>query len=287
MSQGLHRVPRPASETRSKIPPAGVFSRLRRNQAGALVEAQFSMRGAAKNLEARDEATALRRVCDLTDQAQWTFFELGCLLTQIQANRWFGGYPSFRALVEGEFAVSYRQALNLIAIRNTMVALKVNPSRLLHLGWTKLRTICPVLTTDNVDEWVERATTHTRGDLETLVARTKGDGERPTVSGPEGTQHRTSPRRRVITSDTKVPLARNPRNASRAPQTDPQQVHPQAALVAALRELSVSDMALVLGEALVPKERNVAIEILSRAAEACGLSARFDTAPASDPSHEK
>jgi hypothetical protein len=279
MGDGQGTVPKSNGQKRGHTFPPGVFSTMKRNGNGALVVTQYGMRQAVKHLEAPDEASALRRVGDLTDEAQENSFELGCVLAQIQANRWFGGYPSFRALVEGEFAVSYRQALSLIAIRNTMYGLKVPPARLLHLGWTKLRTICPVVTPDNVDEWIERAETHTRGDLEKLVAEARGDGKDHSANRNE----RARPLRRTpddqLSSNNVVSLypdrGRSPEDLS---ERHPNQLDREA-VIDRLEGLRTSEVAGIVGEALAARDRSEAVEILTRAAERCGLQATFAPMP--------
>ena len=49
---------------------------------------------------------ALERVVKLLDQTDMTFFELGGVLSVIQANHWFEPYASFRDFVEKQLASS-------------------------------------------------------------------------------------------------------------------------------------------------------------------------------------
>ena len=50
-----------------------------------------------------------------------------------------------------------RKARYLISIYDNLVTKMIPWEKVSHLGWTKLKDLAPVLTPENVDEWVAKA----------------------------------------------------------------------------------------------------------------------------------
>lgn len=124
-----------------------------------------------KEKEARDLVIQLR------EGAEFTFFKLGGVLSIIQANGWFEPYGSFRDYVEKEHGINYRRAMYWIAIYNGIVESGVPWSKVKHLGWTKLKEIVPVLTTENVNHWVKIAEQQTTLQLIETVKNSQKKNE--------------------------------------------------------------------------------------------------------------
>ncbi len=108
-------------------------------------------------IENMEEKQAYELIATLIDQIEATYFKLGGVLSQARANGWHDGYPSFKEFVEGKYGFSYRKAMYLIEIYNSLVESKVPWEKVADLGWSKLREVAPILTLDNVDHWVALA----------------------------------------------------------------------------------------------------------------------------------
>ncbi len=117
------------------------------------------------------EARAL--AAELNEHAEFTFFKLGGVLSVIQANGWFSPYTSFRDYVEQEHGIHYRKAMYLVGIYNDMTAQSIPWAKVKHLGWTKMSVLSPILTADNLDEWVKLAGEHNVPTLTEMVKKAK------------------------------------------------------------------------------------------------------------------
>lgn len=128
------------------------------------METRWVTRRTPKEAEARD------LVSRFAEAAERAYFELGSVLSVIQAQGWYQPYANFREFVEGEYGINYRKAMYLISIYNNIIESKVPYEKVKHLGWTKLKEIASILTVDNLDKWVKLAEKHTALQLADLVA---------------------------------------------------------------------------------------------------------------------
>lgn len=99
---------------------------------------------------------AFKMVPTLLDNIDRDYFRLGGVLAKVQSEGWFmeKQHETFRAFVEADCGIAYRKAMYLIQIYNGLVESGVAWELVGHLGWTKLKELAPILTTDNVIEWV-------------------------------------------------------------------------------------------------------------------------------------
>lgn len=113
------------------------------------------------------EARAL--VGELAEASEFTYFRLGGVLSHIQAQGWYTPYASFREYVEGEHGINYRRANYWVAIYNDLASSGVSWAKVKHLGWTKLKELAPIMTKDNVAEWVEAVAGKTTLQIQEMV----------------------------------------------------------------------------------------------------------------------
>lgn len=138
-------------------------------------------------IENMKEEKALKLVPQLLDNIDHDYFRLGGVLAVIQAQGWYmdKGHENFRSFVETECGMAYRKSMYLIAIYNGLVESGVLWDQVKHLGWTKLKELASILTTDNVEDWVTMAEGLTVLQLqEHIKAATAGA---PTAEGKETT----------------------------------------------------------------------------------------------------
>ena len=120
-------------------------------------------------IENMKEEEARQALLSLTDETEFGMFRIGGTLSVIQANQWFEPFATFKDYVENEAKMHYRKALHLVAIYNSLAESKVPWGKVKNLGWTKLKELAPILTLENVDEWVEIASGSTVLNLIELV----------------------------------------------------------------------------------------------------------------------
>lgn len=126
------------------------------------------------------------RIRALRNLAEQTFLVLGEELYYFEAERQYTllGYDTFEEyLASPEIDLSRSLAFRLKGIYETFVLrLKVHPDRLLEAGSTKLDKIRPVVDADNLDDWLARAVTLSRSDLDREL-----DGKAPPPDYPPDT----------------------------------------------------------------------------------------------------
>lgn len=134
----------------------------------------------AHELENLTKVKAYKMVHELAETADYTFFQLGGVLSVIQSNGWFTdeGFDNFKAFVESEFGINYRKSMYMIAIYNGLVESGVEWSQVKDIGWTKLKELANILSPDNVEEWVGHANDMTVLQLQEYIKQqAKGDLE--------------------------------------------------------------------------------------------------------------
>jgi hypothetical protein len=133
----------------------------------------------------KEKAYALAQ--QLAENVEFTFFQLGGVLSVIQSHGWYHdeGYETFRDFVEAEYGLQYRKAVYLIAIYNGLVESGVPWEKVKHLGWTKLKELAHILTPTNVDEWMGKVDGLTVLQLQQLL---KSSGSPDVEAGVEPQQ---------------------------------------------------------------------------------------------------
>lgn len=127
----------------------------------------------AHELSNMKETPAKELARQLLEAGEQSFFKLGGVLAHIQDNGWYQPYPSFKDFVQGEYGIQYRRAMYFISIYNDIIASGIPYEKVKDIGWTKLKEIASVLTTDTVDKWVELAKNNTALQLADLVSQAK------------------------------------------------------------------------------------------------------------------
>ena len=114
-------------------------------------------------------------VRDLNEESEANKFKIGGALARIQANEnWWqeAGYQNFKDYV-ASLGIGYRKAMYLIEFYKKLLELDVPFVKFGGIGSGKIRIIVPVLTKENVDEWVEKAKVLSRSDLEAHIKAEK------------------------------------------------------------------------------------------------------------------
>lgn len=107
------------------------------------------------------------RVVEIKSSIEENYAELARLLHEVNGNGYWSswGFVSFQEYCESELELQYRKARYLVSIAEAVARARVSWDRIVHIGWTKMRTIAPLLTNDNSDLWLDRAETCTQDQL--------------------------------------------------------------------------------------------------------------------------
>ena len=81
--------------------------------------------------------------------------------------RW--GFGNFKDYCEGEVGVQYRKARYLVGIAQTIQDLAIDWGDVEGIGWTKLRTLLPMLKEEGEGDWLELAKQYSVKELERIV----------------------------------------------------------------------------------------------------------------------
>ena len=133
----------------------------------------------AKIEKISSEAEAAALVEQLADATGFYQFALGGVLVKIQAQGWTNGVGEFYAYLEDRFGMKKRKAQYLMSVFNTLVSLNVPWEKAKLVGWSNLRILAPLLTPENVDEWLSKASGQTHGHVKAMIALAKQDGTIP------------------------------------------------------------------------------------------------------------
>lgn len=140
----------------------------------------------AKEIAALNKETAFEVVPSLIDAVDFSYFKLGGVLSAISDNDWWqGDSPTFKSFIEDNFGIHYRKAMYLVKIYDGLVEAEIPWNKVSGLGWTKLKELADILTQENCDEWVDKASNMTTLNLQAAVKAFK--------SGELGTDGTTDP----------------------------------------------------------------------------------------------
>lgn len=131
----------------------------------------------ASEIEHLSKVKALNQAEKLAEDIEANYFRLGGLLKLISKEQWFEGFPTFEAFVLEKFGFAKRKADYLISIYTNLVDKQIPWEKVAHLGWTKLKDLAPVLTLDNLDEWVAKAEKCTVMELLAMLKAPATPGE--------------------------------------------------------------------------------------------------------------
>ncbi|CAM6004402.1 unnamed protein product [Sphagnum balticum] len=122
-----------------------------------------------------DSKSAIEAVPSLFDGADENYFRLGGVLSLIQAQKFYAeaGFANFKDFIEKQYAFKYREALYWIGIYEALVESGVSWNKVKDIGWTKLKDLAPILTLENVDEWVQKALSMTTLALKEAIKASK------------------------------------------------------------------------------------------------------------------
>jgi hypothetical protein len=130
----------------------------------------------------KEKAEAL--AYELSNNEGQNEFRLGGVFSVIKSNGWFEGFKDFKAYVSEKFGIEYRKAQYCINIYDKLVSEQISWSKVSSLNsWTKVCILVPVLTAENVEEWVAKAADVNCDTLKALVkaATTAGAPEEEDV----------------------------------------------------------------------------------------------------------
>jgi len=131
----------------------------------------------AHEVESLTKTKALNMLESLAENIEVNYFKMGGVLKLVNDNSWFEGYPSFDEFVFERFGFQGRKARYLIQIYDNLVTKQIPWDKVSHLGWTKLKDLAPILTPENVDEWVAKAEKVTVLELQALLKAGQPSGE--------------------------------------------------------------------------------------------------------------
>lgn len=129
----------------------------------------------AHEVENLTKQKALSLADSLAQNVETNYFKLGGVLKVIHENGWFEGFETFDQYVFEHFGFQKRKAMYLIQIYADLVGKSIPWEKVAPLGWTKIKDLSPILTLDNVDEWVAKAEKLSVAELQAaLKAQTEG-----------------------------------------------------------------------------------------------------------------
>lgn len=129
----------------------------------------------AHEVEQLTKTKALNMAESLAEDIEVNYFKLGGVLKLINDNSWFEGFPAFDDFVYEKYGFQGRKARYLVSIYENLVTKQIPWEKVAHLGWTKLKDLAPIITPDNVDEWVAKAEKCTVVELQALIKAAKPD----------------------------------------------------------------------------------------------------------------
>lgn len=127
----------------------------------------------AAEVESMSKTQALNQAEKLAENVEVSYFKLGGVLARIAENSWFEGFENFDDFVYEKYGFQGRKARYLMSIYTNLVTKQIPWEKVSGLGWTKLKDLAPILTPENVDEWVTKATNCTVIELQAMIKATK------------------------------------------------------------------------------------------------------------------
>jgi hypothetical protein len=179
-----------APETSAPAPASAatkLLTKAAKTKAKTEVAAEDFIVKTAHQVENLTKDSAYSLIPQLIEDIEGNHFRLGGVLAVIQSNGWNEGFGSFKEAVEEKFGLHYRKAMYLIAIYNALVKNQIPWVKIKDLGWTKLKELAPILTPENVDEWVTKASVLTVKQLIEAIKKSSTATEGETTSDGQPT----------------------------------------------------------------------------------------------------
>lgn len=138
----------------------------------------------AADVEQMSKTKALNLAIKLTEDIDNHSFILGGVLKRIYENSWFEGFETFDQFVRERYGISPRTAKYLMSIYTHLVTKQIPWDKVAKLRWPKLKDLAPILTQENVDDWVAKAEQLTVIELIAAIHATMAPatGEKPKTS---------------------------------------------------------------------------------------------------------
>lgn len=134
----------------------------------------------AQEVEGLTKTKALNEAERLAENIEVNYFKLGGVLNRINENSWFEGFDYFDDFVYEKYGFQGRKARYLISIYSNLTTKMIPWEKVSHLGWTKLKDLAPIITPENVDEWVAKAEKLTVVELQAAIKASLPEGEEKT-----------------------------------------------------------------------------------------------------------
>lgn len=131
----------------------------------------------AVEIEHLTKTKALNQADKLAEDIEANYFKLGGVLKLILSQQWYEGFASFDAFVLEKFGFQVRKAHYLIQIYTNLVDKQIPWEKVSGLGWTKLKDLAPILTLENLDEWIAKASNVTVMELQAMIKASLGQGQ--------------------------------------------------------------------------------------------------------------
>lgn len=131
----------------------------------------------AERVENMKESDLVDTVARLTEGVGDNYYELGGVFSRVIAEGWYTetDHENFKDWVAATTDMKHAKARFLIQIYDKLNRLDIPWSKFSGIGWTKVRLLLSVLTTENADEWIKKARAMNRSELEDAVKGAKGE----------------------------------------------------------------------------------------------------------------
>ena len=125
----------------------------------------------------KDQASIETEITTVLASEGMNDFRLGGLLLKLLEVGTFNDNSTFKEYIEQRWGVKYRKARYLIELYNGLLKSGIPWEAVAGIGWSKVITLLPVLTKENVASWVEKAKQYNNDTLQGAVkAALAGDG---------------------------------------------------------------------------------------------------------------
>ena len=133
----------------------------------------------------KSDNSALKAAKSLVDKIGENFWTLGGVLSFIRRHKSFktlkdeednllyDGKNGFANYVDTELGIQYRKAMYYIDIHEKFAPLGIDETRLLSIGWSKVKELTNVVTSKNVEKWLKKAEELGREDLQAEISTSR------------------------------------------------------------------------------------------------------------------
>jgi hypothetical protein len=127
----------------------------------------------------RERASEVRtRINDARRKIDDSFTDMAVLLNEVYHDKYYLVYEfgSFKDYVEGELGIKYRRAMAYVEIAGMLADHNIPVDRAKAIGWSKLRELPSIITPENRIEWLTKAETMSKSELQEAVRAVKSGG---------------------------------------------------------------------------------------------------------------